>query len=148
MIEKLWKKFVNYETVSYIVCGVLTTLVDWVVYAGMCESGIDYKIAQAVSWLAAVAFAYVVNKLIVFRNFNFRPAYLWKEFSAFVACRGTSGVLTWVMMVVMVGWMNWNNYVAKLIVSAVNLVMNYVFSKLWIFKDTRKKGDEPWITRK
>ena len=36
MIEKLWKKFVNYETVSYIVCGVLTTLVDWVVYAGMC----------------------------------------------------------------------------------------------------------------
>ena len=58
MIEKLWKKFVNYETVSYIVCGVLTTLVDWVVYAGMCESGIDYKIAQAVSWLAAVAVSY------------------------------------------------------------------------------------------
>lgn len=140
MIEKLWKKCVNYETISYIVCGVLTTLVDWVVYAVMCESGIDYKIAQAVSWAAAVAFAYVVNKLIVFRNFTFRPSYLWKEFSAFVACRGVSGVLTWVMMVVMVGWLHWNNYVSKFIVSAVNLVMNYVFSKLWIFKGTREKG--------
>ena len=32
MIEKLWKKCVNYETVSYVICGVLTTLVDWVVY--------------------------------------------------------------------------------------------------------------------
>lgn len=69
MIEKLWKKFVNYETVSYIVCGVLTTLVDWVVYAWMCESGIDYKMPRPVSWLAAVAFAYVVNKLIVFLQF-------------------------------------------------------------------------------
>ena len=78
MIDKIWKKCVNYETISYIICGVLTTLVDWAVYAVMCESGIDYKIAQAVSWIAAVAFAYVVNKVIVFRNFNFWPSYLWK----------------------------------------------------------------------
>ncbi|MCI8831889.1 MAG: GtrA family protein [Lachnospiraceae bacterium] len=140
MIEKLWKKCVNYETVSYVICGVLTTLVDWVVYAAMCESGIDYKIAQAVSWIAAVAFAYLVNKVIVFRNFNFWPSYLWKEFSAFVACRGVSGILTWLMMVGMVDWMKWNKYLAKLITSAVNLIMNYVFSKLWIFKDSKEKG--------
>ena len=140
MIEKLWKKCVNYETVSYVICGVLTTLVDWVVYSAMCESGIDYKIAQAVSWIAAVAFAYLVNKVIVFRNFNFWPSYLWKEFSAFVACRGVSGILTWLMMVGMVDWMKWNKYLAKLITSAVNLIMNYVFSKLWIFKDSKEKG--------
>ncbi len=141
MIDKLWKKCVNYETISYIICGVLTTLVDWAVYAVMCESGIDYKIAQAVSWIAAVAFAYVVNKVIVFRNFNFWPSYLWKEFSAFVACRGVSGILTWLMMVGMVDWMKWNKYLAKLITSAVNLIMNYVFSKLWIFKDSKEKGN-------
>ncbi len=141
MIDKLWKKCVNYETISYIICGVLTTLVDWAVYAVMCESGIDYKIAQAVSWIAAVAFAYVVNKVIVFRNFNFWPFYLWKEFSAFVACRGVSGILTWLMMVGMVDWMKWNKYLAKLITSAVNLIMNYVFSKLWIFKDSKEKGN-------
>lgn len=140
MIEKPWKKYVNYETVSYVICGVLTTLVDWVVYAAMCESGIDYKIAQAASWIAAVAFAYVVNKVIVFRNFNFWPSHLWKEFSAFVACRGVSGILTWLMMVGMVDWMKWNKYLAKLITSAVNLIMNYVFSKLWIFKDSKEKG--------
>lgn len=140
MIEKLWKKCVNYETVSYVICGVLTTLVDWVVYAAMCESGIDYKIAQAASWIAAVAFAYLVNKVIVFRNFNFWPSYLWKEFSAFVACRGVSGILTWLMMVGMVDWMKWNKYLAKLITSAVNLIMNYVFSKLWIFKDSKETG--------
>lgn len=141
MLEKLWKKCVNYETVSYLICGVLTTAVDWVVYAVMCESGIDYRIAQAVSWLAAVAFAYVVNKLVVFRNFCFGPGYLWKEFVSFVACRGVSGALTWLMMVAMVSVFGWNKYAAKLIVSAVNLVLNYVFSKLWIFKGTGKRKD-------
>lgn len=139
MLEKCWKKFVNYETVSYIICGILTTAVDWIVYAVMCESGIDYRIAQAVSWAAAVAFAYVVNKLIVFKNFNFHPGYLWKEFCFFVACRGFSGVLTWVMLVAMVDWLAWNKYLAKVFVSAVNLILNYVFSKLWIFKDSKEK---------
>ena len=44
------------------------------------------------------------------------------------------------MMVGMVDWMKWNKYLAKLITSAVNLIMNYVFSKLWIFKDSKEKG--------
>ncbi len=139
MFEKLWKKCVNYETVSYIICGVLTTAVDWVVYAVMCEAGIDYRIAQAASWAAAVAFAYIVNKLIVFKNFDFRPGYLWKEACAFVAARGFSGVLTWVMLVAMVDWLSWNKYLGKVIVSAVNLVLNYVFSKIWIFKGSKEK---------
>lgn len=47
-------------------------------------------------------FAYVVNKLIVFRNYNLRPSYLVKEVGAFVAARAFSGAVTWVLMVVMV----------------------------------------------
>ena len=61
MLEKGWKKFVNYETVSYIICGILTTAVDWIVYAVLCESGIDYRNAQAGAWAAAGACACVVN---------------------------------------------------------------------------------------
>ena len=90
--------------------------------------------------LAAVLFAYVVNKLIVFRNFNLRPRYLAKEISAFVAARAFSGVLTWVMMVGMVRLDGDRGFLyemfCKAVVSAVNLVLNYIFSKLWIFKKT------------
>ena len=56
-----------------------------------------------------------------------------------MACRGFSGVLTWVMLVAMVDWLAWNKYLAKVFVSAVNLILNYVFSKLWIFKDSKEK---------
>ena len=93
---------------------------------------------QALSWLSAVLFAYVVNKLIVFRNYNVRPSYLAKEFGAFFAARAFSGVLTWIMMVGLV-WIGGERgflyeLFCKAVVSAVNLVLNYIFSKLWIFK--------------
>ena len=69
MLHKIWKKCVNYETVSYLICGILTTLVDWGVFGVLNESvQMDYRISTALSWLAAVIFAYVSNKLVVFRK--------------------------------------------------------------------------------
>ena len=138
MIHKIWEKCFNYETVSYFICGVLTTVVDFVVYGLLRETGAAVEIAQALSWLSAVLFAYVVNKLIVFRNFQLAPGYFAKEFGAFFAARAFSGVLTWVMMVGLV-WLGgqrgfWYEMFCKAMVSAVNLVLNYIFSKMWIFK--------------
>lgn len=139
------EKIINYETVAYLICGVLTTLVDWVVFAVMNERmRMDYRVSTAAAWFLAVVFAYLVNKLIVFRNYQFRPVYLWKEWWTFFAARAVSGVMVMVLMVVFVDMLNWGSfylgklkagvYLAKLIVSVVNLVANYVFSKLWIFK--------------
>lgn len=86
-MRKLWEKCINYETISYLICGFLTTAVDFGIYGLLRETGLSVELAQAMSWLAAVLFAYVVNKLVVFRNFNMRPLYLAKEAGAFVAAR-------------------------------------------------------------
>ena len=102
MLRKIWEKCVNYETVSYLICGVLTTAVDFAVYTVLRNVDVGVGVSQALSWLAAVLFAYVVNKLIVFRNYNMRPSYLAREVGTFVAARAFSGVVTWVLMVVMV----------------------------------------------
>lgn len=145
MLQKIWKKCVNYETISYIICGFLTTAVDFVVYGVLREAGLGVGLSQALSWVAAVLFAYVVNKLVVFRNFNLRPSYLAKEVSAFVAARAFSGIVTWILMVVMVKLGGDRGLVYELICkftsSLVNMVLNYVFSKLWIFKNKPGKGD-------
>ncbi|MCI8950716.1 MAG: GtrA family protein [Lachnospiraceae bacterium] len=146
-IKKLKDLFINYETISYFVCGVLTTLVDWASFWLMDEQWqADYRISTALSWMAAVVFAYVVNKLIVFRNFRFGPSYLWKEWWAFFAARAFSGILVMILMIVLVDMLSWGKfyigglkaglYLAKAVVSAVNLIVNYIFSKLWIFKKT------------
>lgn len=134
MIEKIWRKFVNRESVSYIIFGVLTTLVDWLTYAVCWNAGVDYRISTVISWLAAVLFAFVTNKLFVFQSWKFQPSYVWKELVSFVTCRAATGVFTLVAMIVMVDGLGWNEFFGKLVVSVISLVLNYVFSKLFIFK--------------
>ncbi len=138
MFEAIWKKCVNYETVSYLICGILTTAVDFVSYALFRRMDMGVGTSQAFSWVIAVLFAYVVNKLIVFKNFNFRPSYLIKEAGAFFAARGISGIGVWLLMIVMVALGEGRGFLyemfCKVVSSAVNLVANYVFSKLWVFK--------------
>ena len=68
MAERLWKKFVNRETVSYLIFGVLTTLTDWISYWIMRRAGVDYRLATVGSWAMAVLFAFITNKLFVFNS--------------------------------------------------------------------------------
>lgn len=135
MIQTLWKKFVNRESISYIIFGVLTTAVDWVVYTVLWSNHVDYRVSTIASWAAAVIFAFVTNKFWVFRSYEMRPAYLWKEFAAFVSCRAATGLFTLVGMMVMVQGMHLHELIGKVFVSAASLVLNYVFSKLFIFKN-------------
>ena len=145
MLQKIWKKCVNYETMSYIICGLLTTAVDFVVYGVLREANLGVGLSQALSWLAAVLFAYVVNKLIVFCNYNLHPGYLVKELGAFVTARIVSGVVTWLLMVAMVK-LGGDRGLAfemfcKFVSSFANVVLNYIFSKLFVFKNKPVKGD-------
>ena len=108
MIDKIWKKLVNRETISYLIFGVLTTLVDWISYWYMRRLGIDYRAATAGSWAAAVLFAFVTNKLFVFAR---------------------------VAMIVMVDGLGIRqDFICKIVVSAISLVLNYIFSKWFIFR--------------
>lgn len=136
MLQRIWKQCFNRENVSYLIFGVLTTLADWISYRMMRLAGIDYRLATAGSWAVAVLFAFVTNKLFVFGSMSLRPAQVWKEFVAFVACRVLTGVLTLAAMVVMVDGIGiQNDFFCKIVVSALSLVMNYILSKWFIFKE-------------
>ena len=140
MIERLWKKFVNRETVSYLIFGVLTTLTDWISYWVMRRAGVDYRLSTIGSWAAAVLFAFVTNKLFVFNSWNLHPGQVWREFSSFVICRAATGLFTLAAMIVMVsGWKISQDFICKIAVSVISLVLNYVLSKLFIFKNRKKE---------
>ena len=138
MVQRIWNKFFNRENVSYLVFGVLTTLADWISYRMMRLAGMDYRLATAGAWAVAVLFAFVTNKLFVFGSLSLRPAQVWKEFVAFVACRVATGILTLIAMMVMVDGIGiQNDFFCKVVVSVLSLVMNYVLSKWFIFTDLR-----------
>ncbi len=141
MIEKVWKKLWNRESISYLIFGVLTTLVDWISYWYMRQAGMDYRAATVLSWAAAVLFAFVTNKLFVFQSWSLRPGVVWKEFVPFVICRLATGVFTTVAMIVMVDGVGIKqDFICKVVVSAISLVLNYLFSKLFIFREGNKQS--------
>lgn len=134
MIKKLWKKYVNKETISYLVFGVLTTVIDLVVYQGALLLGTHYMAAQWIAWACAVAFAFVTNKFFVFESKSTRFSVLMRELIAFVGGRVFSGVITALLLAALVEGLSCAEMVAKLITEVFVIISNYLISKLLIFR--------------
>ena len=121
--------------VMYLVFGVLTTLVDWVAYRVLRLSGLGYMFSNVAAWGAAVVFAFVTNKFMVFNSKSVDRLIIIKEFISFVGARVFSLLLQLVGIELMIDYANINEYIAKAVMTVVVVVCNYVFSKLFIFKD-------------
>lgn len=150
-MKKLKALFRKYrEQIFYLLFGVATTLVNYGVTV-LCREGFgmsgdgEFTAANAIAWVCAVLFAFFVNKLFVFESKSFSPAVVWPEFGKFVGARVFTGLLEIFLpeqlMKLGVDFKIFgkSGYVAKLIVSVLVIVLNYVFSKLFIF--VKKKND-------
>ena len=128
------------EIINYLIVGVLTTVVSLGVYYACVltfldpENAIQLQVANIISWVAAVTFAYFMNRKFVFESKN--PDML-KEASAFVGARVATLLMDMLCMFIMVTCMGWSDKIAKLVVQVIVTVANYVFSKIFVF---RKKG--------
>lgn len=128
-------RLVNRETVSYVVFGVLTTVVNIVVYLIFFNTlGVHNLISNAIAWVAAVLFAYVVNKLFVFRSHTISAREALREFYLFIAARLFSFGVDELGMLLLVNVAHAGGFVSKVIVNVIVMIMNYFFSKWIIFR--------------
>lgn len=112
----------------------------WVKAAELFSSkGSEYLDSTLIAWVAGVLFAFFTNKLFVFESKSWAPSVAAKEFSGFVGARTFSLFVELLCMFLFVTICNMNDLLAKIIVGAIVVVLNYVFSKLLIFKK-RKDG--------
>ena len=135
MYEKLKALYDKYRsTVIYLVFGVLTTAVNYAVYLPLYNL-IHYpaSVCNGIAWVAAVAFAYVTNKLFVFESKSWNSGALG-ELLRFVGSRVASGVIETVSLLLTVDILGWNGNLMKLLLSVFVIVFNYVTSKLFVFK--------------
>lgn len=134
------------EMILYIITGGLTTLVNWVVYA-LCTFVLPIQseeqlvfASNVIAWVTAVLFAYVTNRKWVFESHTTGAKNLLKEFTSFVGARLLTGILeiVGVPALVMIGLnqtlFGIEGFIAKILISAIVMVLNYVFSKVFIFK--------------
>ncbi|MDR1205486.1 MAG: GtrA family protein [Peptococcaceae bacterium] len=134
MIERL-RLFLTEEKISYLIFGVLTTAVNYVSYwAVRGPLAVDYRISTVIAWILAVAFAFVTNKFFVFKSRSVRRNVLLREISSFVLARLASGVFDIGWMILAVEWIHMNDMLAKILSNVVVIIMNYILSKMFIFK--------------
>lgn len=121
------------ELVSYLIFGVLTTAINFAVYLGTDELLHNTAAATVIAWIISVAFAFITNKLYVFKSKSLLPKEIAKEAASFVSCRVLSGLLDLGIMVLGVDIMLINKMFVKIFSNVIVVVVNYVASKLLIF---------------
>lgn len=141
IMNKIKNLYFKYEEIiSYLVFGVLTTVVSIITYLVFAniffpnKSDLDIQIANVLSWICAVAFAYITNRKYVFKSKVKGNAQI-KEIIDFVLARVASLIIDMSMMYVMYSLMHINDTIAKLIVQVVVVILNYLFSKVIVFKN-------------
>lgn len=143
------------EIISYLFWGVMTTVVSWATYSIfiILLQDVEYMISlmglqlpltvlisNVLSWICAVLFAFVTNKIWVFQSKEWKQQVWIPELGKFVSARVVTGILEMVAVPLLVGMglnqtiLDIEGMVAKVIVSVVVVLLNYVFSKLFIFR--------------
>lgn len=132
-IVKMIKKHKSF--IAYGVFGVLTTIVNIATYNFCYNSvGISNTLSNVAAWILAVTFAYLTNKVWVFESKSWKWEVLKREVPAFISCRLATGVLDIVIMYICVDIIGWHALLMKIVSNVLVIILNYVFSKLVIFK--------------
>lgn len=136
MWSKLKDLFIKYyDVIAYLFFGVLTTAVNYIVYLPCYNiAGLSASVSNVIAWVVAVAFAYLTNKPFVFKSNDWSAKTVVPELAKFVGCRIASGAAETVILLVAVDLLHWNGNIWKLVTSVLVVILNYVGSKLVVFR--------------
>lgn len=125
----------NQEIFKYLLFGVLTTVVNIAVFF-LFDTVLNfpYMIANAISIIVAILFAFFTNKKYVFKSKSQTWKLAFKAFYLFVSLRLVSGLFDMLSMWMLVDFMNLETNFSKVLTQFIIVVLNYIFSKLYIFK--------------
>lgn len=136
MVKKLLSLVKTHrEVLTYLIFGVLTTLVNYAVYLPLYNwAGFSATLSNAIAWVVAVAFAFLTNKPFVFESHDWSAKTVMPELTKFVGCRIGSGLAETAIIFLSVDLLQWNGNLWKLLTSVLVVILNYVASKLLVFK--------------
>ncbi len=156
-MKRIEKIFIKYkEIIKYLIFGILTTAVNFSTYyiLGLIFGNEEllYLYNNAIAWLISVFFAYFVNKIYVFTSKKWELKVISIEIIAFLGARLFSLVIEEVGLWFFVDLLNFKNLnylflgfnitgqiIAKLLLAFFVVVLNYFFSKFFIFKKESTK---------
>lgn len=124
-----------YDILVYLVFGVLTTAVNYMVYLPCYNLlGLSSAVSNVIAWAAAVAFAFFTNKPFVFHSHDWSAKTVIPELTRFIGTRLGSGGLETLILLLFVDLLHGNGNLWKLLTSVLVVILNYIGSKLLVFR--------------
>lgn len=140
-------KYAEYaEIIRYLIIGVLTTLVSLGTYYALVltilnpDNAVELQIANIISWVVSVIFAYFTNRSFVFKV---KDTHIFSEFFKFVASRVFTLLVDMAIMFIFVSLLHLDDKIIKLITQVVVIVLNYILSKFLVFIKPKKQPRTP-----
>ena len=137
-MKKIKELYLKYkEIINYLIFGVLTTVVSLGTYYALvltildANNPIELQVANIISWIVCVTFAYVTNKKYVFKVNN---SNVIKDMFSFYLSRLTSLGIELLIMYIMITILKFNDIFSKIVIQFIVVVLNYILSKLFVFK--------------
>ncbi len=137
-MQKIKELYAKYEEIiNYLVVGVLTTVVSLATYYLLVftvlnpDSGWQLQLANIISWIVSVTFAYITNRKYVFKS---KEQNIKKEASSFYASRIVTLLMDMGIMFVFVTLLHLNDKIFKIVSQVIVIVANYIISKFFVFK--------------
>ena len=143
-MDKIKALYIKYkDVILYLIFGVLTTVINYVSYFWLSDSGIfNDKIntvaSTIIAWILAVIFAYITNKIWVFESKAKGLKANLVEIGAFLSCRILTGLMDTAIMFLCVDLLGMNDMIIKLASNVLVVIVNYIGSKLVIFKNKKE----------
>ncbi|MFW6679563.1 GtrA family protein [Lacrimispora sp. AGF001] len=135
-IVRLINKF--RDIISYVIFGVLTTIVNVITYwIAVHLFLLPVMIGTILAWTIAVSFAYITNRKWVFHSRAKGIKAIIRELFSFFACRLATGAVDWLCMFICVDILKYNDVIIKIAANILVIVLNYIASKLIIFKNSK-----------
>ena len=137
LIVKYW------QVIAYLIFGGLTTLINLLLfnYLYTWKLMTGYQMATFVAWLVSVIFAYVTNKLYVFHAHSPTKKQMIGEIFSFFFWRILSLLIDFLILKIGIGIMNANAFWVKIVDNVIVVIANYLFSKVFIFKNKTQLGN-------
>ena len=140
-MKKIWNLYKKYEEIiNYLIVGGLTTIVAigsklLLLFTILDQTnGLELQIAEVISWFLAVTFAYVTNRVWVFDSNAETTADFIKEITSFIGGRVATLVIEELILFIFITNLRMNSMLVKIVAQVIVIVLNYVISKLIVFK--------------
>ena len=141
-MKQLIKKLYASSVVRYVFFGGCTTLVNLISFYVLRKLRVGLNIANVISIILAILFAYVVNSRFVFQDKCQTLADHIRPFCKFISARLMTMVIEVGGVWLLVAKLGMNDMVGKFATQFIVLILNFVFSTVFVFTTGKKNSKE------